>query len=725
LRLKFYRQRENADCGPTCLKMICSYYGRNISMQRLRNLCYVNRSGTDLLALNQAAEKLGFQSTGIRIPFHQLADVQLPCILHWRQNHYVVLYKIRKSRYYIADPGDELHKIDAEALKKGWIGNDDEAHGICLCLVPKPAFMQRDPADVHKVSWDFILKYLYLYRVLFFQLFLGLMLGTLLSLIAPFITQAIVDVGINTRDVPALYMVLLAQGMLFLGSTVISFIRSWVLLHITTRTSISILADFLIKLMNLPMPFFETKTTGDIMQRMNDQKTIENFLTGSVLNTFFSLVNLVVFTFILYFYNTAIFFISIMGGCIYSIWIMMFLKKRRTLNYKEFEISSTNQNSLYEIVSGIQDIKLNGCESKKRWDWEKIQSSLFKYKTKSLALTQYQQGGALFVNQAKNILITFLSVKAVINGDITLGGMMAIQYIVGQVGNPIDQLLSFVQTFQDTKISVERLNDVHQVQDEEGPDKTRILSGLSRKTIQFKNVSFWYPGVSNIPALRDISFELPEGKTTAIVGMSGSGKSTLIKLLLKFYTCQSGEITLGGHAFEQYSPKEWRKKCGTVLQDSHIFADTIENNIMLGYQSTERNALQKALKIANLEEFVSQLPFGLKTMIGTGGTGISQGQRQRLLIARAVYRDPEYLFFDEATSALDANNEKIIMENLQGFYKGKTVLIIAHRLSTVAAADNIIFIDKGQIIEQGNHDELVGLSGEYYELVRNQLALGA
>jgi ATP-binding cassette subfamily B protein len=725
LKIKFYKQQETADCGPACLKMVCHHYGRRISMQKLRNICCVDRSGTNLLALQQGAEQLGFNSTGMRITCHTLSEIKLPCILHWRQNHYVVLYKITEKHFHIADPADELQRLDFVTFKNAWVGNDENSLGTCLSLMPGPKVTEAQSDDISSISWGIILKYFYRYKILFLQLFIGLFVGTLLSLIAPFITQAVVDVGINTRDIPALYMVLAAQGMLFLGSTVISFIRSWVLLHITTRTSISILADFLIKLMNLPMSFFETKTTGDIMQRMNDQKIIESFLTSSVLNTLFSLINLLVFTVILYLYSHSIFVISILSGIIYSVWITAFLKKRRNLNYNEFAISSENQNNLYEIVSGMQDIKLNGCQTSKRWGWERTQSSLFNFKIKTLALSQYQQGGALFVNQAKNIIITFLSVKAVIDGQMTLGGMMAVQYIVGQVGNPIEQLLAFMQMFQDTKISVERLNDIHQVKDEDHAGDTIPISTVIDRTVRFRGVSFWYPGIGHKPALDNINFDLTEGKVTAIVGMSGSGKSTLIKLLLKFYNCKSGNITLGGLPFEQFNHAEWRSKCGTVLQDSYIFADTIENNITLGFEPNENGGLQEALRIANLESFVSELPFGLKTKIGNGGKGISQGQRQRLLIARAVYRNPDYLFFDEATNALDANNEKIIMGNLKDFFKGKTVLIVAHRLSTVIAADNIIVVDSGRIIEQGTHAELVGLSGEYYELVRNQLAIGA
>ena len=712
------------DCGPTCLRMVLKYYGRNVAIQKLRSMCFINRGGVNLLAISEAAEKLGMRTTGVKLNVDQLKEAELPCILHWHNQHFVVLYRIKKGRFYIADPAGSKFSLDEETFKKHWYSHKETRDGISLLLSPTPQFFEQRDDKPNKVSWLSILRYFYAYRQLFVQLAFGLGIGTLLSLITPFLTQSIVDIGINTRNINFVYLILIAQVMLFIGSTSVNFIRSWILLHISTRINISILTDFLMKLMKLPVSFFETKTTGDIMQRMNDQARIESFLTGTTLNTLFSLINLVIFTIVLIYYNVTIFLVSIISTLLYSAWIYSFLKRRRELNYKQFDNSSQNSSTIVELVNGMTEIKLNNSEKQKRWGWERVQARLFKFKMQNLALNQYQQGGSAFINQAKNILITFLSVKGVIDGQITLGGMMAIQYIVGQVSSPIEQLLGFVQSYQDAKISLERLNEIHELPDEEPTDKHWLHELPLNKSISIKNLSFTYPGAGNEPVLENIDLSIPEGKTTAIVGMSGSGKTTILKLLLRFYEPEKGEIKIGATNLNNIGFKTWRAACGTVMQDGFIFSDTIENNIAVGDDYPDQQKLQNAIRIANIQDFINELPFGLHTRIGTSGNGVSQGQRQRLLIARAVYKNPDYLFFDEATNALDANNERVIMDNLNEFFNGRTVVVVAHRLSTVSNADNIIVLDKGRIIEQGTHQELTALKGEYYELVRNQLELG-
>ncbi|MDB5121967.1 MAG: apxIB 1 [Mucilaginibacter sp.] len=712
------------DCGPTCLRMVFRHYGLKIAIQKLRTFCYINRGGVNMLALSEAAEKLGMRTTGAKLNIEQLKEVELPCILHWHQHHFVVLYKIKKGKYYLADPSAGPITLTEDVFKKNWYYYKEVSDGISLLLSPTPQFYEQEDDKDSKVSWLTILRYFYAYKKLFIQLAFGLGIGTLLSLVTPFLTQSIVDIGINTHNINFVYLILIAQVMLFIGSTSVNFIRSWILLHISMRINISILTDFLIKLMKLPVSFFESKTTGDIMQRMNDQVGIESFLTGTTLNTLFSLINLVVFTIVLIYYNAVIFMVSLVSTLLYAGWITMFLKRRRALNYKQFDNSSSNQSNIVELVNGMTEIKLNNCEKQKRWGWEHIQAKLFKYKMQNLALSQYQQGGSMFINQAKNILITFLSVKAVIDGQITLGGMMAIQYIVGQVSSPIEQMLGFVQSYQDAKISLERLNEIHQLPDEEPIDKYWIRELPQNKTITLEDVSFTYPGAGNEPVLEHINLTIPQGKTTAIVGMSGSGKTTILKLLLRFYEPQKGEMRIGTTKLHQFSFKTWRTSCGTVMQDGFIFSNTIANNIAVGDEYPDEQKLQQAINVANIGDFIDELPFGLNTKIGTAGSGISQGQRQRLLIARAVYKNPDYLFFDEATNALDANNERIIMDNLNEFFSGRTVVVVAHRLSTVRNADNIIMLDKGRIIEQGTHHELTSLRGEYYSLVKNQLELG-
>jgi ATP-binding cassette subfamily B protein len=720
-----YKQQDKMDCGPTCLRMVAKHYGRNFSIQKLRALCNTNRRGVTLLDISEAAEKIGFRSLGVKLTLDQLKEIELPCILHWRQNHFVVLYKIKRGVFYVADPARDLIKYIEQEFKKSWFGHKELYDGISLVLSPTPQLYEQEGEKPNKLDWWAILRYFYAYRQLFIQLVFGLSIGTLLSLVTPFLTQSMVDIGINTRNISFVYLILIAQIMLFIGSMSVNFIRSWILLHISSRINISILTDFLMKLMKLPISYFETKTTGDIMQRMNDQRNIESFLTGTTLSTLFSMINLVIFTFILINYNVVIFMVALGSTILYTAWIVAFLQKRRELNYKQFDYSSANQSKIVELVNGLQEIKLNNCEQQKRWGWEHVQASLYKFKVKSLALNQYQTAGSSFINQAKNIIITFLSVKAVIDGNITLGGMMAIQYIVGQISSPIEQMLSFIQTYQDAKISLERLNEIHELEDEEPVDKIWIKELPGNKSISINNATFRYPGVGNEPVLENINLYIPQGKTTAIVGMSGSGKTTILKMLLRFFEPEKGEIRIGETKLNQLSFKTWRSQCGTVMQDGFIFADTIAANIAVGDEFPDEDKLQHAIRVANINEFIEELPFGLQTKIGSAGNGISQGQKQRLFIARAVYKNPQYLFFDEATNALDANNERIIMDNLQEFFAGKTVVVIAHRLSTVSNADNIIVLNKGKIIEQGTHSELSALRGEYYGLVKNQLELGA
>ncbi len=664
---------------------------------------------------------------GSRLTVDQLAELELPAILHWNQNHFVVLYKIKKGTYYIADPGSGLIEFTLAELKQRWIStqNEDSNFGIALILSPTPELYAQEGDKTEALNWGYLLRYLYRYKQLVIQLFVGLGVGSLLQLIIPFLTQSVVDIGINTRNLNFIYIILIAQTMLFLGRMSVDFIRSWILLHISTRINISILTDFLIKLMKLPMSFFDTKMTGDIMQRMNDQKRIETFLTGPTLNIIFSLFNLIVFTAVLAYYNVNIFFIFLLSSVLYSLWVIAFLKKRRELDFKRFDISSRNQSSVVQLIGGMQEIKLNNCEQQKRWEWERLQAGLFKFSVKSLSLNQIQQSGAFFINEGKNILITFLVAKAVIDGQLTLGGMMAIQYIVGQVNSPIEQMLSFIQQLQDAKISLERLNEIHQMDDEEPVDKTFMHELPNNKTINLNQISFTYPGAGNEPVLKGINLTIPEGKTTAIVGMSGSGKTTVLKLLLRFYIPQKGDIKIGATYLEQIGYRYWRGQCGIVMQDGFIFSDTIAKNIAVADEHPNMAKLQHAIKVANIDDLIDGLPLGLNTKIGAEGNGISQGQKQRILIARAVYKDPEYIFFDEATNALDANNESVIMNNLESFFKGRTVVVVAHRLSTVKNADNIVVLDKGVIIEQGTHAELTKQKGEYYNLVKNQLELGS
>lgn len=720
----YYKQPDQMDCGPTCLRMVAKHFGRNFKVQTLRQLCQINREGVSLLGISDAAEKIGFRSLGAKLGLTDLKEAEQPCILHWRQNHFVVLYKISKGKYHIADPARGLIKLTEQEFASGWLADTTSNEGIALLLSPTPYFYEQEEEANTTIGWSFLLRYLVTYRRLVTQLVLGLGIGTMLQLITPFLTQSVMDIGINTRNLNFIYIIIIAQAALIIGRVSVDFIRSWILLHISTRINISILTDFLIKLMKLPMSFFDTKMTGDIMQRMNDQRRIESFLTGSTLSTLFSMFNLVVFSVVLAYYNIIVFFVYAVSSALYIGWSFAFLKRRRHLNYKSFEISSKNQSSIVQLVNGMQEIKLNNCEQQKRWEWEHLQARLFKFNVKNLALSQYQQGGSTFINEATNLLITFLSAQAVINGQLTLGGMIAVQYIIGQLNSPIQQFLGFVQGFQDAKISLERLNEIHEMSDEEPLDKEYNHTLPQNRSINITNLTFRYPGAGNEPVLENISLQIPQGKTTAIVGMSGSGKTTILKLLLRFYEPEKGEIKIGGQTLSGIGFKTWRNHCGVVMQDGFIFSDSIERNIAVGDDYPDKEKLSHAVQVANIQDFIDSLPLGLNTKIGAEGNGISQGQRQRLLIARAVYKNPEYILFDEATNALDANNERVIMDNMKHFFIGRTVVIVAHRLSTVSNADNIILLDKGRIVEQGTHQQLTALKGDYYYLVKNQLELG-
>lgn len=724
-RFPHYKQMDQMDCGATCLRIIFKYYGQTFSIHKIRKLCQTTKDGVNLLGISEAAEKLGFRTYGVRLSLEQLSQVELPCILHWNQNHFVVLYKIRRGKYYISDPSSGLVTFTEEEFSKNWFSTRQLHAGLSLVLSPGPDFYNLDNEDAEAtLKWSKIFTYFYKYKKLFFQLILGMILGTLLSLITPFLTQSVVDIGINTKNISFINLILIAQLMLFIGTTSVSFIRSWIMLHISTRVNISILTDLLIKIMKLPMSFFDLKTHGDLMQRMADQQRIESFLTGSTLNTLFSMVNMVIFGFLLLIYDKTIFLVFITSTVLYVLWILFFMKYRRELDHRRFKISSENQTYMVEMIQSIKDIKLNNAQKTKRWGWEALQAKLFKFKIRSLALSQYQSAGSMAINQAKGILITFISAKAVIDGDITLGGMMAIQYIIGMISNPVEQFLGFMQSYQDAKISLERLNEIYETQEEEEVKRDYSNSLPQNRTIEVRNLTFRYYGAGNEPIFTHLNLSFPEGKTTAIVGASGSGKTTILKLLLRFYEYEGGEIVVGNRKLDQLSFNLWRDSCGFVLQDNFVYADTIEKNITINEEYPDEKRLEKAINIANLTEFVDEQPFGLATKIGTAGKGISQGQKQRLMIARAVYKEPDYLFFDEATNALDANNEKEIINKLNQFFEQRTVVVVAHRLSTVRNADNIIVLEKGEVVEQGNHEELTALKGKYYELVKNQLELG-
>ncbi|RBL91137.1 peptidase domain-containing ABC transporter [Chitinophaga flava] len=725
----FYKQLDTTDCGPTCLRMIARYYGKNYSMQLLRQLSSIGREGVSLLGLGRAAEKIGFRSMSVKITFEQLdEEAPLPCILYWNQQHFVVLppqnYSGRKEKgtILVADPAHGMVRVNKETFLKSWL-DATNGKGIALLLAPSELGFLEEEEEQKVPGFKFLLKYLSPHRKHILQLFLAVFFGSLLSLIFPFLTQGLVDYGVNRRDVSFVYLILISQLSLSVGNMAIDFIRGWIMLHMNSRLTISILSDFLRKLMKLPVSYFDTKLIGDIRQRITDHQRIQSFLTGSALSTVFSFVNLFVYIIVLFIYNWKLLLVyaafSTAGIC----WIVLFLKYRKELDYQRFQRLSQNENLMYEMISGMQEVKLNTCETSKLWEWERLQVKMFKVSIKSLTLGQYQQVGSVVFNQIKNILISFISAKAVIDGHMTLGMMMSVSYIIGQLNSPVEQLLGFIQSAQDAKLSLERLGDVHSIGNEETENNNLVPGESALGDIMIRDVSFQYEGELGRYALQDVSMVIPKGKITAIVGESGSGKTTLMKILLKFYQPQKGEIRVGDTVFSHISPTWWRARSGAVMQDGFVFSGTIAENICLSEEEPDRKKLRSAIHIANLDDFIETAPLGTRTKIGTTGSGISAGQKQRLQIARAVYKDPAYLFFDEATSHLDTTNEKIIMQHMNRFYTGRTVVVIAHRLSTVRNADQIVVLHKGKVVETGTHEELVGKRGYYFNLVKDQLEL--
>nr|WP_115888110.1 peptidase domain-containing ABC transporter [Flavobacterium cutihirudinis] len=723
----FYKQPDAKDCGPTCLRIIAKYYGKVIELQQIRNFSETTREGSSLLGLSDAGEALGFRTLGVKVNFEMLQkEMPLPCIVHWNNQHFVVVYKIKKDIVYVSDPSHGLITYSKEEFIKFWIGknaHEKTEEGIALLLETTPEFYANEwETENSRKSFSYLTKYLFRYKSLVIQLVIGLAAASLFSLLFPFLTQSIVDVGIQTQDLNFIYLILLAQLMLFAGQTAIEVLRSWIMLHLSTRIHISLVSDFFIKLMKLPISYFDSRMTGDIMQRIGDNRRIEQLLTGSSLNVMFSLLNLVIFSFVLAFYNLQLFLVFLIGSIIYLAWILFFLKKRKELDYKRFSQVSNEQSKVIELINGMQEIKMHNAEKQKRWGWEFVQIRLFKVNMQSLTLEQWQSVGSNFINHLKDLLITFFSATLVVKGELTLGMMMSVQYIIGQLNNPLMQMVSFVRSLQDAKISLERLGEIHDKEDEEDVLNPKIHD-LGHSDISIKNLSFRYAGNPDY-VLEDLSLLVPKQKTTAIVGTSGSGKTTLLKLLMKFYEPNGGEIFLDKMKFSSISPSAWRGKCGVVMQEGFIFNDTIANNIAVGEDYVDKKKLLHAVETANIRDFIESLPLSYNTKIGNEGAGISGGQKQRLLIARAVYKNPDYLFFDEATSSLDANNEKVIMENLNDFLVGKTAVIIAHRLSTVKNADQIVVLEKGKIVELGTHRELILAKKNYYELVKNQLELG-
>ena len=724
-------QHDSMQCGIACLQMVCKYFGREYSLDSLSKLCFATTEGVSMLGINEAANTLGLHTISARVTTTMLGKAPLPSILHWDQNHFVVLYKVKKGKkFYVADPGKGLVTYGLDEFKQHWIStkSNGEDKGIAMFLETTPAFftykMEDEEHIKEKRSFRFLFGYVKKYRKYFGQIILGLIVGSLLQLVLPFLTQSIVDVGIKNQDIGFVWLILLGQLMLTVSRTAIDFIRRWLLLHISLRINISLVSDFFIKLLKLPMSFFDTKLMGDLMQRMNDHSRVNNFLTQQTLNITFAMLTFVVFSVVLFFYNKLVFVIFLLGSILYGAWMTLFLKRRKVLDYELFEQQAINNNKTYEFITSMQEIKLQDCEQRRRWEWEDTQADLFGVQMKSLKLQQTQEAGSIFINEVKNIIITVVAATAVIHGQMTLGMMLAVQYIIGQLNSPVEQLMNFFYSLQDVKISLERINEIHQMDDENG--KVGLQTSIEDKSegIDIKDIMFKYDPHALRKTIDDVRIHIPQGKVTAIVGASGSGKTTLIRLMLGYYPVLEGKINIGNTDINKLNKKWWRRQCGVVMQDGVIFSESIARNIAVDDGDIDKERLLKAAEIACIKDYVMALPLKFNTKIGRDGVGLSQGQKQRILIARAVYKNPDYIFLDEATNSLDANNERSIVENLDKFYKGKTVVIVAHRLSTVKNADQIVVIDHGKVVEEGNHESLTAKRGAYYNLVKNQLELG-
>ena len=723
---KFIKQLDSMQCGLACMAMICYHWGQEYSVKFLNKFCTASKDGVSFKGLSDLSDTLGLHCISGKVSIQELRECPLPAILHWNQNHFIVLYKIKNNKFYIADPskGKLVHNETEFSQHFISLTSDNKEKGLAMFFEPTEKFgVIKDDTINNERNFKFLSKYIFKHKLYFIQIILGMIFACCMQLLFPFLTQSIVDTGIHTKNIGLIWLILIGELTIVIGRTITDVIRNWLLLHISMRINISIVSDFFIKLLKLPMAFFDTKLMGDIFQRISDHDRIQKFLTSQILKISFAVLSFFIFGIVLCYYNITVFLIFLIGSFLYATWITLFLRKRRKIDYNLFEQQAANQNRTYQFITGIQEIKLQNCEIRRRLEWEDTQADLFKVQMDSLKLQLQQESGGIFINEIKNIVITVITATCVISGDMSLGMMLAVQYIIGQLNSPIEQVVAFIYSLQDVKISLERINEIHNAENEDNHIKNNITN-LSDKTITIKNLSFSYDPHAITKTLDNITLNIPSGKITAIVGSSGSGKTTLIKLILGYYSNISGSILFQNQDIRNINLKDWRSHCGVVMQDGVIFSESIARNIAVEDGDIDYTRLEYAAQIANIHDYIMSLPLKYNTQIGRDGMGLSQGQKQRILIARAVYKNPDFIFLDEATNALDAKNEKIIVENLNKFYSGKTVVVVAHRLSTVKNADQIIVIDEGKVVESGEHYSLIAQKGKYYNLIHNQLELG-
>ena len=721
-------QTDSMDCGAACLCMIARHYGKKYSMRFFRENAHISREGISMLGLSMAAEKVGFRTLSAKITVEQLAEqIALPCILHWDGRHYVVCHRVSGKGsdrvFHICDPAIGKIRVRGDELRSHWLSGHlgEEEVGLAMQLEPAPDFREKQPEDpADGFGLLFFSRYILPHKWQLAGLLFGALVVMTMGYFLPFISQSVVDIGILGRNMDFIVLMMAMQLMISFSQTTVMFMQGWVSLHVNTVINVRLISDYLGKLARMPLPFFEVRTLGDILQRIGDHDRIKSFLMNDLTDIVFATVTFVTFSVVLGIYNWRILAIFLLGNTAYALWVVSFMHYRRELDNRVFQQSATLQNNMVQFIRGMQEIKLNNLEERKCREWESLQAGLYRLGRRGLMIGQVQQAGLLVFSTTTGIAISYMTARRVVDGEMTLGMMTSLSFILGQVSGPIGSFIGFIQRYQDARISLERLGDIH-ARKEGGMDEGTGRNGMpTGKDIRFRNVSFSYNGMDRDMVLKDISFTIPQGHVTAIVGRSGCGKTTLMKLMQGFYQPVHGTVEVGGTPLPDISLREWRTHLGAVMQDGYIFSDSIAGNVAVD-EDADMARVEDALEAVNMKGFVHSLPNGTDTKIGEDGLQLSQGQRQRILLARVIYKRPEYIFLDEATNSLDTKNENDIMAYIKKNLKGHTVIIVAHRLSTIRDADSIVVLENGRVAEQGVHSQLLCNKGIYYQLVQAQL----